>query len=166
MKATKLEVIGVVFSKLRPKRTDVFADVGCGTGSVSEFFAPYVKKVYAVDLDEKAVLETKEKLKNYNSEVFLMNGLDFLKNYEYDIVFFGGTKNIEEMLEVAVMKARKMAANAARIEIAVKIYKKMLDLNLRSEILLVNVCRSYELAGGTAFKPLNPVFVVIGCSSE
>ncbi|MCS7122091.1 MAG: methyltransferase domain-containing protein [Archaeoglobaceae archaeon] len=166
MKATKLEVIGVVFAKIMPRKDDTFADIGCGSGAVSEFFAPYVKKVYAVDIDEKAVFETKKKLENYNAEVFLMDGLEFLKNYDYSIVFFGGTKKIEDMLEVAVKKARKIVANAARIEVAVKIFNKMKSSGLKSEILVVNIWKSYELAGGTAFKPLNPVFVVVGCSSE
>jgi precorrin-6B methylase 2 len=166
MKATKLEVIGVVFAKLRPGREDVFADIGCGTGGVSEFFAPYVRKIFAVDLDERAVEETKNRLKSYNSEVLLMNGLEFLKEYDYDLVFFGGTKQIEEMLEVACKKARRVAAIAARMEIAIRSLEKIKSLGLRGELIVLNIWRGYELAGGTAFKPLNPVFLVVGCSSE
>jgi len=33
MKATKPEIIGVLFAKLKPKKSDIFADIGCGSGS-------------------------------------------------------------------------------------------------------------------------------------
>lgn len=166
MKATKLEVIGVIFAKLKPTREDVFADIGCGTGGVSEFFAPFVKKVFAVDSDEKVVEEAKRRLNGLNCEVICMNGLDFLKEYEYDLVFFGGTKRIEEMLGIACKKAKKIVVNAARIEVALKAMEKIKSLGFDGEILALNIWQGYELAGGTAFKPLNPVFVVVGCSRE
>lgn len=166
MKVTKQEVIGVVFSKLKPSKDDIFADIGCGTGSVSEFFAPFVKKIYSVDIDEKAVEEAKERLKNFNCEVLCIDGIDFLKKYDYDIVFFGGTKGLEEMLEIACSKAKKIAVNAARLEVAIKALERLKSLGMRTEILALNIWKGYELAGGTAFKPLNPVFVVVGCLSE
>lgn len=166
MKTTKQEVIGVLFAKLKPGREEVFADIGCGSGGVAEFFAPYVKKVFAVDIDEKAVEEAKKRLERFNSEVLRMDGVDFLKKYDYDIVFIGGTKKIEEMLEIACKKAKRIAVNAARIEIALKAFEKMKSLKFECEILALGIWKSYELAGGTAFKPLNPVFMVVGCSSE
>jgi len=95
-----------------------------------------------------------------------MDGVDFLKKYDYDIVFIGGTKKIEEMLEIACKKAKRIAVNAARIEIALKAFEKMKSLKFECEILALGIWKSYELAGGTAFKPLNPVFMVVGCSSE
>lgn len=166
MKATKPEVIGVIFAKLKPSSNDVFADIGCGTGGVSEFFAPYVRKIFAVDIDERAVEEAKIRLKDTNSEVLCINGLEFLKKYDYDLVFFGGTKQIKEMLEIACKKAKRVAVSAARMEVAIRAFEKIKSLGLRGEILAINVWKGYELAGGTAFKPLNPVFLVVGCSSE
>ncbi|MET1123804.1 MAG: methyltransferase domain-containing protein [Archaeoglobaceae archaeon] len=159
MKSTKVEVAGVVFSKLRPSRSDVFADIGCGSGSVSAFFAPYVREVYAVDL--KLSEEAKERLKNFeNVHVLEMDGLEFLETHEVDLAFFGGTKGIEEMLEVC--RARRIVVNAARIEVAVRVSRKMKELGIFDELLMVSVAKGYELAGGTAFRYLNPVFVVCG----
>ncbi|MCS7130355.1 MAG: methyltransferase domain-containing protein [Archaeoglobaceae archaeon] len=166
MKVTKPEVIGVLFVKLKPSKEQIFADVGCGSGSVAEFFANFVKKVYAVDVEEKALEEAKRRLQGLNCEILNMNGTDFLQKYEYDIVFFGGTKKIEEMLEIACKKAKKIAVNAARIEVAIKAMEKMKNFGWQCELLALNVWHGYDLAGGTAFKPLNPVFMVIGCSSE
>lgn len=160
-KRTKEEVIGIVFSKIKPEKNEIFADIGCGTGSVSEFFSHYVSKVYAVEADENAFEFAREKLRNLrNVEVLKMHGYEFLKSYDYDIAFFGGTKDIERMLEVC--KAKKVVVNAARLEVAIEVMKKMKELGIFRELILVNISKSYELANATAFKPLNPVFIVFG----
>ncbi len=156
MKRTKDEVIGVVFAKLRPRREDVFADVGCGSCAVSNFFADYVSKVYAVD-----VIDIEAEVKE-NVEILRMHGLEFLKKYDYDLVFFGGTKDIEEMLEVAVRRARRVAVNLARMEMACRVIEVLKELDAFREALIVNVARGYDLSGMTAFRPINPVFVVLG----
>ncbi len=160
-KYTKTEVIGVVFSKLKPDKTKVFADIGCGSGAVTEFFAPYVKKAYAVDSSVEAVKQAQERLRKFeNVEVVCSDGKEFLEKHDVDIAFFGGTKGIESMLEVCT--AERVVVNAARIDVAVKVAEKMREIGIFEEIVLVNVAKSYELAGGLAFKPLNPVFVVCG----
>jgi len=158
-KFTKEEILGVVFSKLRPSLQDVFADVGCGSGAVTEFFAPYVKKAYAVDLEISE--ETRSRLERLENVVLMeMDGREFLKKYRPDLVFIGGTRGVEEMLEHC--SARRVVVNAARIEVALSVAKKMKEKGTFREIVLVNAAKSYELAGGLAFRPLNPVFVVFG----
>ena len=42
----------------------------------------------------------------------------------------------------------------------------MKKLEIFTEMLIVNVSKSYELAGLTAFKSLNPVFIVVGSVSD
>ncbi len=163
MKYTKDEVAGVVFSKLMPSQEDIFVDIGSGTGRVSAFFAPYVRKVFAVERNPEAFKESKKILAGFeNVEVLNMDGKEFLRDYDYSIVFFGGTKGIEEMLEIACRKVKKIAVNAARIEVASMIVEKMKELGVFREALIVNVSKSYELAGKTAFKGLNPVFMIVG----
>ncbi|AAB90506.1 MULTISPECIES: methyltransferase domain-containing protein [Archaeoglobus] len=158
-KFTKEEVIGVVFSKLRPSPNDVFADIGCGSGAVTEFFAPYVRKAYAIDIEISD--EARERLKRFDNVVLLeMDGKEFLKKYSPDVVFIGGTKGVEEMLEIC--NARRVVVNAARIEVALSAARKMREKGIFREIVLVNAAKSYELAGGLAFRSLNPVFVVFG----
>ncbi len=161
MKETKIEIVGVLFAKLKPGKDEVFADIGCGGGAVSKFFSGYVRRVYAVERDESMFQKAKENLKyNKTIEVVLSDGYDFLKDYSCDTIFFGGTKDIERMLEVC--DARKIAVNAARMEIALKAMEKMKSMGIFEEMLIINISKSYELAGGTAFKPLNPVFMVLG----
>ncbi len=161
-KRTKDEVIGVAFAKLRPQRDDVFADIGCHSCKVSGFFSDYVRIVYAVDIDTENIC--KDFLRNKKNIVVLRaHGLEFLKERgdEVDIVFFGGTRDIEEMIAMAAEKGvKKMCVSAARIEVAINAKRAM--GKLFREIVAVNVWRSYELSGLTAFKPINPVFLVFG----
>ena len=159
MKVTKEEMIGILFAKLKPKKEEIFADIGCGSCTVSNFFADYVSKVYAVDIDEDVIRNAKVK---ENVKLLHMHGLEFLKKYNYDIVFFGGSKDIEEMLEVASRKARRFVVNLARIETAYKVIHTMKELGIFKEALIINVSKSYELAGLTAFKTINPVFMIVG----
>ncbi len=160
-KRTKDEVIGIVFSKLKPDKNSVFADIGCGTGAVSEFFAGFVKKVYAIECDDEAFELAKKRLKKYeNVEVIKAEGFEFLKDHDLDLVFFGGTKEIEKMLEVC--RAKRIVVNAARIEVATEVMKKMKELGIFKEMIIANVSRSYELAGMTAFRNENPVFIIFG----
>ncbi|WP_202320650.1 methyltransferase domain-containing protein [Archaeoglobus neptunius] len=158
-KFTKEEVIGVVFSKLKPTRKDVFADIGCGSGAVTRFFAPYVRKVFAIDLTISE--DVRKNLEGFENVVILeMDGKDFLKEYDVDLVFIGGTRGVEEILEIC--NARRIAVNAARIEVVTLVARKMRELGIFREIIAVNIAKSYELAGGLAFRPLNPIFIVYG----
>lgn len=159
-KFTKDEVVGVVFSKLNPEREWTFADIGSGSGRVAEFFSKYVRKVYAVERDSMLISKLHNKFKGTNIEVVSEDGYDFLLSNNPDCVFFGGTFGILEMLEVC--SARRVAINCARMDVALSVAEKMRDLGIFREIVAVNISRSYELAGGIAFKALNPVFVVVG----
>jgi len=159
MKVTKEEIIGILFAKLKPRKEEVFADIGCGSCTVANFFANYVSKVYAVDIDEDVIRDAKVK---ENVRLLHMHGLEFLKKYSYDLVFFGGSKDIEEMLKVASKKARRIVVNLARIETAYKVIHTMKELGIFKEALIINVSKSYELAGLTAFKTINPIFMIVG----
>jgi len=94
-----------------------------------------------------------------------MYGMDFLRKYNVDKAFFGGTFRITEMLEIAKKnKSIKstVVVNAARIGVAADVIRKMRELGIFKEALIVNISKSYELAGDIAFKNLNPVFIVVG----
>ena len=166
-KRTKDEVIGVVFSKFRPERSDVLADIGCHSCKVSAFFSPYVKKVYAVDIDLSNV-DLKLLKECENVELVKSHGVEFFKERkDVSLVFFGGTDRIEEMIELArEANVRKVCVSAARIEVALKAKNAMESAGIFDEIVAVNVWRSYKLAGYTAFKPLNPVFLVFGSRQD
>ncbi|WP_457591885.1 rRNA adenine N-6-methyltransferase family protein [Geoglobus sp.] len=159
-KFTKDEVIGVVFSKLRPERDWVVADIGSGSGRVAEFLSKYVRFVYAVELDSILSKNLERKFRGSNVKVVNSHGYDFLKENEVDGVFFGGTKDIEVMLEVC--RARRVVVNCARMDVAAGVVEKMKELGIFREVVMVNASHGYELAGGIAFRAINPVFVVVG----
>ncbi|WP_456369415.1 rRNA adenine N-6-methyltransferase family protein [Geoglobus sp.] len=159
-KFTKDEVIGVVFSKLRPERDWVVADVGSGSGRVADFLSRYVRLVYAVELDPELSEILRRRFAGSNVEVVNSHGYDFLKENEVDGVFFGGTKGIERMLDVC--RAKRVVVNCARMDVAVEVVRKMKELGIFREVVMVNASIGYELAGGIAFRAINPVFVVVG----
>ncbi len=163
LKATKDEIIGIVIEKLRPSRSKSVADIGFGTGRVSERLAELFKLVYAVEKDYKAFSSFKPKTSNIKP--LNMHGVDFLRDYNVDKAFFGGTSRITEMLEIAKKNESinsTVVVNAARIGVAAEVIRKMRELGIFKEALIVNISKSYELAGDIAFKNLNPVFIVVG----
>ena len=162
---TQPEIIAVALSKLKIKPTDIFADIGCGSGSVSIAAAPLAKHVYAIDSGDEAVLATTGNIKECGiSNVTVLKGDAFLLLHDLDIdcAFLGGSQNIEKVLEILLEKAGRFVVSAVRIEtvaLALKIIKKN---NRFKELLQIQLSRGNELAGGTMFKPENPVFLIVG----
>ena len=92
---TQPEIIAVALSKLALKPTDVFADIGCGSGSVSIAAARLVKRVYAIDDRDEAVHATSENIKECeinNVSVLKGDAALVLGNLEIDCAFIGGSK--------------------------------------------------------------------------
>ncbi len=163
---TKDEIISIVMDKLSPSENETFADIGCGSGRVSLKASKLFGKVYSVDVREELVKKFRKKIEISgieNIEVIHSHGKEFLASAgKIDKIFFGGTKNIEDMLEIASRKSKAFAVNLARVDVTGRVIAKMRELNVYRESLIVNISRGYELAGGIAFRSLNPVFIVIG----
>jgi cobalt-precorrin-6B (C15)-methyltransferase len=162
---TQPEIIAVALSKLKIKPTDVFADIGCGSGSVSIAAARSAKHVYAIDSRDEAVLATSGNIKECginNVSVLKGDAVLLLLDLNIDCAFLGGSQNIEKVLEILLEKTGSFVVSAVRIEtvaLAVGIIKKK---NLFKELLQIQLSRGNELAGGTMFKPENPVFLIVG----
>lgn len=162
---TQQEIIAVALSKLHIKPTDVFADIGCGSGSVSIAAARSAKHVYAIDSRDEAVLAASGNIKECginNVTVLKGDAVLLLSDLDIDCAFLGGSRNIEKVLEILLEKAGRFVVSAVRIEtvaLALEIIKKN---NLFKELLQIQLSRGNELAGGTMFKPENPVFLIVG----
>lgn len=162
---TQPEIIAVALSKLALGSTDVFADIGCGSGSVSISAAPLVKQVYAIDNRDEAARATARNIKECGIDnIAVLNGdaALLLEDIDIDCAFVGGSKNLERVLEILIKKGARFAVSAVRIEtvaIALDIMKKN---NCFRELIQIQLSRGYELGGGTMFKPENPVFLVVG----
>ena len=164
---TKPEIAAITLSKLKLKKNDVFADIGCGTGSISILASGLAGEIYAVDSREEAIAAARKNIADANiKNIRLIKGeapaaLDDLP--ALDCAFVGGTKNIEATLKLLKNKVNgKIVVNAVRIQTASTIIKTMQDLGIFNEAVHVQISKSYELAGGIAFKPINPVYIIIG----
>lgn len=169
---TKPEIIAVSLSKLGLKDGDRFADIGCGTGSVSIEASRIARNltIYAIDARKEALLATETNFKNFRIEnARILSGeasdllgpggpVDFI-----DCAFVGGTKNIDSILEKLVeKKAKSIVVNAVRIETVVRTIEAMKRLGIFEEVVHIAVSRSAPIAGETMFKPENPVYIVVG----
>lgn len=162
---TQPEIIAIALSKLALRQEDVFADIGCGSGSVSITASPLVRHVYAIDSREEAILAASENIKECSAKnVTVLKGeaASLLPNIDMDAAFLGGSKNIEQVLGILIEKVPRFAVSAVRLETAALALGMMKKNHKFKELLQVQVSRGNELGSGTMLKPENPVFLIIG----
>ena len=165
---TKPETIAIVISKLNLTPDCIFCDIGCGTGAVSIAASKFAGGIYAIDIREEAVREAERNFRDagISDRVTLIHdeaSRAIARLSEIDCAFVGGTKNIEDVLQRLCTRLRgRVVANAARIETAARIIMCMKSLGIFEEALHLQVSKGYELAGETAFKPANPVYIMVG----
>jgi cobalt-precorrin-6B (C15)-methyltransferase len=163
---TQPEIIAVALSKLGIKNTDIFVDIGCGSGSVSIAAAGYAKHVIAIDNRNEAVLAASANIKAAkikNIEVKKGNAEILLPDVELDCAFIGGSQNIEKILGILMQKGpARFVVSAVRIETVALALDIMKKNNVFKELLQIQLSRGNELAGGIMLKPENPVFLISG----
>jgi cobalt-precorrin-6B (C15)-methyltransferase len=162
---TQPEVIAVALSKLNIKPADIFVDIGCGSGSVSISAARLAKRVYAVDNRDEAIRAATENIKECgltNIQVLKGEASQLLADLEADCAFVGGSKNLEQILEILVEKVPRFVISAVRMETVFSALEVMKKNNVFKELLYIQLSRGNELAGGTMLKPENPVFLITG----
>ncbi|MDO8727819.1 MAG: precorrin-6Y C5,15-methyltransferase (decarboxylating) subunit CbiT [Candidatus Methanoperedens sp.] len=162
---TQPEIIAVALSKLKLKQEDVFADVGCGSGSVSISAAGLVRQVYAIDNRNEAIIATQDNIKDFgitNIKVLKGEASELLADINIDCAFVGGSGNIDSVLEILMRKTRRFVVSAVRVETVAKALGIMKQNNKFKELIQIQISRGSELAGGTMFKPENPVFLIVG----
>ncbi|RZN63422.1 methyltransferase domain-containing protein [Methanonatronarchaeum sp. AMET6-2] len=161
---TKEEAVGIVIQKLNLKKNHRFLDIGSGSGAISKAASKITKNIHGIDIREKAVELSRENCPE--GKFHHGDAAEIIpKLGEFDRIFIGGTKNIDSFFTKATEKLKPngiIIANAARIETTIKIQQKMKQKNLHKETIMINIARNYDLAGETAFKPQNPVFMVVG----
>lgn len=162
---TQPEIIAVALLKLNIKNSDIFVDIGCGSGSVSIKAAKLAKKVYAIDDRDEAIHATRENLKECsvtNVSVLKGEASRLLADIDTDCAFLGGSKNIEQVLGIVMKKVPIFAVSAVKIETAARAMEMMKKNNMFNELIQIQLSRGSELGGGTMLKPENPVFLIIG----
>jgi cobalt-precorrin-6B (C15)-methyltransferase len=165
---TQDEVLAVSLFKSGLRREDIFADLGCGTGKVSIEAAKICAKVDAVDIRAEAIAYARlesEKAGSKNIDFHHCTAAEYLRNDpQIDVAFLGGSKGLKETLEeLDRLKVRTVVVNAVLTRTLEDAVSTMNRLGTFKEALQVNVARSYQLAGSMMFKPIDPVFIIVGC---
>ena len=162
---TQPEIIAVALSKLELKPGDVFADIGCGSGSVSISASGLVRQVYAIDNRDEAICAAQDNIKECgitNIKVLKGEASQLLPGFDVDCAFVGGSRNLETVLDVLIRKTSRFVVSAVRVETVSKALEIMKQNNIFRELIQVQISRGHELAGGTIFRPENPVFLLVG----
>jgi cobalt-precorrin-6B (C15)-methyltransferase len=164
---TQDEVLAVSLFKAGLCKGDIFADLGCGTGKVSIAAARTCSKVHAVDIRAEAIEYAKnetEKAGVDNIEFHHCNAVEFLgQDRSLDVAFLGGSKDLKKTLqELDRLNVRTVVVNAVLIRTLEEAVSVMKELGTFREAVQIQISRSYQLAGSIMFKPIDPVFVIVG----
>lgn len=168
---TKEEARAVQISKARLSEGNVVYDIGCGSGSITVEAALQIGsgKVYAVDVDPKAVELTQKNLAKFgvsNVEVILSDAKDKIPSLPgADTVFIGGTGgDTQEILRLCHGKLK----SGARIVIGVILIETLysvLDMIYKLDfsevdVTQVTISKSKKTSTGTMMLARNPVTVI------
>ncbi len=164
---TQDEVMAVSIQKLGIKTGDVVADIGCGTCKVAMAMAETAEKVYAVDVRNEAIEASRIKLMTWggtNIELRQQDGLELLNEIDHlDGAFVGGTRRLDEMLSMLSDRVHgRIVVNTVLLDSMNKAVIRMKKLDIFKEAVQVQVGRSHALAGSIMFRPIDPVFIIVG----
>ncbi len=167
---TKDEVMAISLFKLGLLEGDIFADIGCGTGKISLAVSHRALKIYAIDRRKEAIDLARNKAQRIGAEnisFFHSEAVDFLQTVDQlDCAFIGGSGNLERILRILhTLGTRSIVVNAVKVETLYLAITTMEQLGIFKEAVHVQVSRSSPLAGGTMFKPIDPVYIIVGGAS-
>ncbi|MGA9086079.1 MAG: bifunctional cobalt-precorrin-7 (C(5))-methyltransferase/cobalt-precorrin-6B (C(15))-methyltransferase [Methanoregula sp.] len=164
---TQDEVMAISLFKMGLGPRDTVFDLGCGTGKVSIAAAGLAKKVYAVDRRPEAIAYAKdaaEQAGRTNIEFYSGEAIDFLTTAPLaDCAFVGGSQQIETILPVLSQKVRRViVVNAVLVSTLATVTTTMQGLGIFREAVHVQVARSHELGKSLMFRPVDPVYIIVG----
>ncbi|HZD42723.1 MAG TPA: precorrin-6Y C5,15-methyltransferase (decarboxylating) subunit CbiT [Methanomicrobiales archaeon] len=164
---TQDEIMAISLQKLRLKPGDRVVDIGCGTGKVSLAAAHLAGEVYAIDRRAEAIAEARaaaEREGAYNVTFLQGEAVDLLESLGgLDAAFVGGSRDLPAVLEMLADQVKgAIVVNAVLVRTLATAIESMRDLGIFQEAVLVQVSRSHEVAGEVMFKPINPVYIVVG----
>jgi len=164
---TQDEVMAVSLAKLGIRPGDRVVDVGCGTGKVSIAASRTAGTVYAIDRRAEAVAYARREAAAAgagNIEFFEGDAVDLLPGLgPLDAAFVGGSRRLPEVLEILARLVRgRIVVNAVMVGTLNEAIVSMQRLGIFIEAVHLQVARSAGIAGGVMFKPLNPVYVIVG----
>ncbi|MDD1705292.1 MAG: methyltransferase domain-containing protein [Methanoregula sp.] len=164
---TQDEILAVSLFKLDLRNTDTVLEIGCGTGKVSVAAARATRRVTAIDRRPEAIAIAKDTAGEagvHNIDFFCTEALGFLEDGDcWDCAFLGGTKQLGEILPILAKKVRRtIVINAVLLSTLNEAVTTMQRLGIFEGVVHVQVTRSHNLAGSIMFKPIDPVYVIVG----
>jgi cobalt-precorrin-6B (C15)-methyltransferase len=164
---TQDEIMAVSLFKMGLRSTDTVLDIGCGTGKVSIAAAQQATFVFSIDKRPEAIKiarESAQKIPVHNIEFFCTDAGIFLESDRiYDCAFVGGTQQLARILPVLAKKVRRtIVINAVLLSTLSQAVAVMQQLGIFHEVTQVQVARSYQIAESIMFKPIDPVYVIVG----
>lgn len=167
---TQDEIMAVSLFKMGITANDTVLDLGCGTGKVSIAAAGRAKKVYAIDRRPEAIAYTTKAAAGAgvkNIEFFCGEAADFLVSAPVvDCAFVGGSQQIETILPVLATKVRRViVVNVVLLSTLTVVTATMQSLGIFREALHVQVSRSHALGKSVMFKPIDPVYIIVGAGA-
>jgi len=164
---TQDEIMAVSLFKLGLRTTDTLLEIGCGTGKVSIAAAGTAEKVFSIDKRPEAITiarDAAEKAGIRNIEFSCADAIDFLTSDQiFDGAFVGGSQHLVRILPLLAKKVRRtIVVNAVLLSTLAQTVTTMKQLGMFCEVVQVQVARSHEIAGSIMFKPIDPVYVIVG----
>jgi len=169
---TKEEVRVVQIAKGRLQSGGIVYDIGCGSGSISVEVALQIEssgKVYAIDIDPKAVDLTKKNLAKFeisNVTVILGNAKEKISELPAaDTIFVGGTggdtKDIVEICQGKLKPGGRIVIGTILIETLFSVLEVIKKLKFTSvDITQVTISKSRKTSTGTMMLARNPVTII------
>jgi cobalt-precorrin-6B (C15)-methyltransferase len=167
---TKEDIRAIAISKLRLKEGYSVIDVGCGSGSITVELCLQTKgKVYAIDLDKKAVELTQKNLQKFGvraEEVILGKAQDILpKLMQVDAIVVGGTwGDTRRVIQLAVDRLKiggRIVIDTIVIETLYQALTTINDLELKEiDITQVTISKARKVTTGTMMLARNPVMII------
>lgn len=169
---TKEEVRVIQLSKARLSEGNLIYDIGCGSGSITVEAGLQIGpkgKIYAVDIDPKAIELTKKNLDKFgvsNVELILSDAKQKISSLPMaDAVFIGGTggdtKDIVTLCHEKLKPGARIVIGVILIETLYAVLDVIYKIGFSSvDITQVTISKSKKTSTGTMMLARNPVTII------
>lgn len=169
---TKEEIRVVQISKARLSEGNLIYDIGCGSGSITVEAGLQIGsngKIYAVDIDPKAIDLTKKNLAKFgvsNVELILGDAKQKISSFPMaDAIFIGGTggdtKDIVALCHDKLKSGARVVIGVILIETLYAVLDIIYKLDFSDiDITQVTISKSKKTTTGTMMLARNPVTII------
>ena len=164
---TQDEVLAIALQKLALRPGDRVLDLGCGTGAVAIAAAETAAEVVAIDRRPEAIDHARraaDEAGAANISFLEAEAIDALPRLgAFDAAFVGGTRGLTDVLPyLADGVRRRIVVNAVLVGTLHRAIAAMESLGIYREAVHVQCARASPLAGSIYFRPIDPVYVIVG----